>query len=145
MSEEFEMGPLQKWLQPKLDELISAVRDVCNANNCNCHTTPTEDPVEEPATEEPLFGVVTVDKVALRFAKRYNKTGYPVMIIWNKYEPVAQRRRFEMKDEVLLGDKVRADGGVRYYQVLNDVDGFDFPIPEEPELFIPEWAIDLVD
>jgi hypothetical protein len=79
--------------------------------------------------------LVTNDKSPLRYAKRENKAGMPVMVI---YESKGKRIVFKAGQEVkVYPGVVIGDGGNRYWKVLpGQSDMYGRYVPSSPPLFI---------
>lgn len=95
-------------------------------------STPTRTPA--PLPNHKVF-LVTNDKTPLRFVKRENKAGAPVMVI---YSSGGNRYVFKQGDKVNVSTwSVIADGGDRYYKVLpGQTDMYGRGIPSNPALYI---------
>jgi uncharacterized protein YceK len=94
-------------------------------------STPTRTPAPLPNHKVIL---VTNDKSPLRFVKRENKAGKPVMVI---YKSGGKRYVFKQGDKVNVSTwSVIADGGDRYYKVLpGQTDMYGRGIPSSPALY----------
>jgi hypothetical protein len=109
-------------------------------------SSPTQPPSIEDTPVTPMDPVsssktviISGDRIALRHVAKYNQSGYPRMAIYGKTTP--ERYRYDGGSKVIVGDKVRADGGVKYYHVLpGQSDDYGHTIPENPVLYLPEWA-----
>jgi len=95
-------------------------------------SSPTRTPVPLPNHK---VVVVTADRSPLRYAKKENKAGKPVMVI---YESGGKRYIFEQGDKVKVYPwTVIADGSDVYYRVLpGQIDMYGRGIPSSPPLYI---------
>jgi hypothetical protein len=94
--------------------------------------TPTFTPIPLPPHKTVL---VTAEKSPLRYAKKENKQGVPVMVI---YESNGRRFVFAAGQEVMVyPGKVVGDGGSYYWQVLpGQSDMYGRWVPGSPALYI---------
>ncbi len=112
--------------------------------------TPSESPtpsITPTLTPAPLpnhnVALVTNDKSPLRFVKKENKAGVPVMAI---YSSGGNRYVFKQGDKVNVSTwSVIADGGERYYKVLSgQTDMYGRGVPSSPALYILAKHISII-
>ena len=111
-------------IEAKLDEILANQEIIIGSMGIIIaaldDAPPAPPPVEPPPADPAYFVRVNVDKANARFSKAKNANGLPIMQIYpSDSSLVADRIQF-VNGELLrvVKDKVRADGGLYFYQLV---------------------------
>jgi hypothetical protein len=137
-------------MQSTITEMYRATDTPSKTPTPSITPTPSETPTPEfTATSTPVplpphkTVLVTAEKTPLRYAKKDNKQGIPVMVI---YESNGKRYVFAAGQEVMVyPGKVVGDGGSYYWQVLpGQSDMYGRWVPSSPALYLLASHVKLI-
>jgi len=137
-------------MQSTITEMYRATDTPTKTPTPSITPTPSSSPTpEHTATFTPVplpphkVVLVTAERTPLRYAKKENKAGVPVMVI---YESTSGRYVFAAGQEVMVyPGKVVGDGGRYYWQVLpGQSDMYGRWVPSSPALYLLAEHVKLI-